>query len=354
MLNNATLVRSSTVGARHRFRRAVVAGIAAAAMLAVSSAPTADAKPKASSVVTPLATFGSGLGSGSTIGPDGALYVTDGNAGGVWRIDVQTGHVSLFADGLPLRVLPIGGAMDVAFIGHTMYVLVTMVGGDIVGGPHFGDATGGIYRLNDDGSFTVIADIGTWSAAHPPATDFFITTGVQYAMQPIHGGFLVTDGHHNRVLNVSLDGTVSERVAFGNIVPTGLDASGTNVYLSRLGPVPHLPENGRILTFKTHDSAVHEVARGASMLVDVELGRRHTLYALSQGQWNGVEEGSPAFPNTGRLVRVDKHGALTPLRDGAGNELVLDQPTSFELVGDTAYVVSLSGHVVKVDNVSEG
>ena len=48
------------------------------------------------------------------------------------RIDRQTGDVPLFADGLPPQVLGIGGAMDVAFIGHTAYVLVTMVGGDIV------------------------------------------------------------------------------------------------------------------------------------------------------------------------------------------------------------------------------
>ena len=119
--------------------------------------------------------------------------------------------MSLFADGLPPQVLGIGGAMDVAFIGHTAYVLVTMVGGDIVGGPHIGDDTVGIYRLDRDGSFTVIADIGAWSVAptrrrrtssSPPACS---TPCSRY-----HRGFLVTDGHHNRVLRVSLDGAVSE------------------------------------------------------------------------------------------------------------------------------------------------
>jgi hypothetical protein len=244
--------------------------------------------------------------------------------------------------------------MDVAFIGHTAYVLVTMVGGDIVDGDHFGDATDGIYRINRDGSYTVIADIGTWSAANPPATDYFITTGVQYAMQPVHRGFLVTDGHHNRVLRVTLDGDVSELVTFDNIVPTGLDVSGNTVYMSRLGPVPHQPQDGRVLTFTTRGASVREVARGARMTVDVELGRRHTVYALAQGEWNGMGEGSPAKDNTGRLVRADRHGNLIPLRDGAGKELELDQPTSFELVGDTAYVVSLKGNVVKVDNYTDG
>jgi hypothetical protein len=290
---------------------------------------------------------------GATIGPDGALYVPEAELGRITRIDPATGNATTFATGLPTREIFIGGAIDVAFVGRTAYVLVSLVGGDIVDGPHFGDATDGIYRLNRDGTFTVIADIGTWSAAHPPATDYFITTGVQYAMQPLHGGFLVTDGHHNRVLRVSLDGDISEQRAFDNIVPTGLDVSGDKVYMSELGPVPHLPQDGRVVAFTTRSPAVREVASGASMIVDVELGPRHTVFALSQGQWNGIEEGSPASPNTGRLLRVD-HGALTPIRDVAGHELELDQPTSLELVGDTAYVVSLSGSVTVIDNVMYG
>ena len=39
----------------------------------------------------------------------------------------------------------------------------------------------------------------------PPDT-FFVTTGVQYALQKFRGGFVVTDGHHNRVLRVSRNG----------------------------------------------------------------------------------------------------------------------------------------------------
>ena len=103
--------------------------------------------------MTTLATFGSGLASGSAIGPDSALYVTDPNAGSVLRVDRMTGAVSTFAEGLPPQVLGVGGAMDVAFIGRTAYVLVSMVGGDIVDGDHIGDATVGIYRLGRRRSF---------------------------------------------------------------------------------------------------------------------------------------------------------------------------------------------------------
>ena len=43
-------------------------------------------------------------------------------------MDPKTGEITTFASGLPTRVGRIGGAMDVAFIGRTAYVLITLVG----------------------------------------------------------------------------------------------------------------------------------------------------------------------------------------------------------------------------------
>ena len=329
-----------------------IIAVVAAALAASVTPPIAHATsgPVAPEVTT-LATFGSGLASGSTIGPDRALYVTDPNTGSVLRVDRRTGAVTTFAEGLPPQVLGVGGAMDVAFIGHTAYVLVTLVGGDIIDGPHIGDATVGIYRLGRDGQFTTIADIGAWSIDHPPATDHFITTGVQYALQRDGHGFLVTDGHHNRVLRVGLDGTIVELIAFDNIVPTGLETFGPAVLIAQAGPLPHLPDDGKVVAFGPWSDTAIDIANGASLLVDVELGRGLDLYALSQGEWDGVAEGSPALPDTGRLVKVDRYGALVPVVDGDGHQLVLDRPTSLELIGDTAYVVGLSGTIVKIDNL---
>ena len=315
------------------------------------AAPTAPQRTSDGPVLTQLAQFGSGLASGSTIGPDGALYVTDPNAGSVLRVDRTTGATSTYAAGLPPQVLGVGGAMDVEFIGRTAYVLVTMVGGDIVGGGPIGDATVGIYRLGRSGHFSVVADIGAWSIEHPPATDFFITTGVQYALQRRGHGFLVTDGHHNRVLRVGLDGHISEALTLGNVVPTGLEAIGPVVLTVQAGPLPHHPVDGKVLARVRPCRTAVEIAHGASLLVDVEFNRRVGLYALSQGQWDGVAEGSPALPNTGRLVKVDRHGDLVSVLDAHGSEIVLDRPTSLELVGNTAYVVGLTGTVVKIDNL---
>ena len=117
--------------------RRIVLFIAAVGLVATVVAPTASAHDRRGPVVTPLASFGDGsFVTGSTIGPDGALYVTDGSAGSVLRIDRRSGRVTTYATGLPTKAFAtdIGGPVDVVFVGRTAYVLVTLVSGEIVGG----------------------------------------------------------------------------------------------------------------------------------------------------------------------------------------------------------------------------
>jgi hypothetical protein len=319
-------------------RKLVVLTAALIAMItpfAGSAAP-----PSVGSSPTQLLTGLAG-GSGSTVGPGGALYVAETAAGRISRVDPKTGDITTFASGLPTQIVGIGGVMDVAFIGGTAYALVTLVSSD-VGGSNID----GIYRVDGPNSFTVVADIGAFALSNPPATQFDIPTGVQYALENFRGGFLVTDGHHNRVLRVTLDGNVTQLIQFGNIVPTGLAVSGNTVYMAEAGPVPHEPENGKVVSFGPKSSTATEVASGASLLVDVEFGRGRTLYALSQGSFGGGPPGSPAAPDTGSLVKVNGNGTFTVLADG------LDRPTSLEFIGNTAYVITLTGEIWKFDNVS--
>jgi hypothetical protein len=79
----------------------------------------------------------------------------------------------------------------------------------------------------------------------------------------------------------------------------------------------------------------------------VEFGRGRLLYALSQGPGVvGAPPGSPAQPDSGALVEVNGDGTFTIITDG------LDRPTSLEFIGNTAYVVTLTGEIWKIDNVS--
>ncbi len=117
-------------------------------------------------------------GSGSTVGPGGALYVTEGAAGRISRVDPKTGDITTFASGLPKSIIGLGGAMDVAFIGKTAYALVTLVGPDVGGSDIVG-----IYRVDGPDSFTVVADIGAFALSNPPNTPFDVPTGLQYALR---------------------------------------------------------------------------------------------------------------------------------------------------------------------------
>ena len=315
------------------------------------SAPMPEMKEKSADKAEPGAPqlLVSGLqgGSGSTIGTGGALYVTEGATGRISRIDPDTGERTTYASGLPPFVIGIGGAMDIEFIGGTAYVLVTLVDdpnlfptGEI----------NGIYRVDGPNSFTVIADIGAYNLANPPTGfSYFVNTGVLYSMQSYRGGFLVNDGHLNRVLHVTTDGHISILKKFGNIVPTGLEVSGNTIYMSEAGPTPHLPENGRLVSFSPNSPGVTTVASGAPLLVDVEFNRGRTLFALSQGKWEGVpgvDDGTPAIPNDGSLVRVNEDGSFTTIADG------LDRPTSLEFINNTAYIVTLTGEVWTVENAA--
>ena len=81
----------------------------------------------------------------------------------------RPGQITTFASGLPtaIPVVGIGGAIDVAFIGKTAYVLVTLVGSDVGGSD-----VDGIYRVDGPDSFTVVADIGAFAVANPPTIPF--------------------------------------------------------------------------------------------------------------------------------------------------------------------------------------
>jgi hypothetical protein len=299
---------------------------------------------------------------GGAIGPDGALYVPEAALGQITRIDPKTGAKSAFATGLPetISVVGLGGAIDVVFAGDTAYALVSIVGPEDFGPPPpAGLSTGhnGIYRINGSGPPDLVADLGAYSLAHPPTAvfDYFLVGGVQYSFLVVDDGFLVADGHHNRVLHVTFDGAISDLKQFGNVVPTGMDLMRGQVYLAHEGAITGSPGAyeaiGEIVRFdpmNPSDDGV--VASGISMAVDVESGPGNSLYAVSQGIWDpslGHDyAGSPGIPGTGQLLRVNRDGSTTVLLDG------LMLPTSLHFSGGIAYLVTLTGEVWKIRGLS--
>lgn len=332
--------------ARRRPPRSVLRpAVAVAAITAATAVGPAAAAPPSSTPTAEVIADGVVPGAnGSAIGPDGALYVTASDTGEILRVEPDTGAVSTFATGLPSRVAPIGGPMDLVFHRGTAYVLVSLVG------DFFGTSDpSGIYRMDGPGQWTVIADLGQWALDHPPGAeiDYFIPTGVHYSIDAFRGGFVVAEAHHNKVLHVTTRGDVSELHAFGNVVPTGLATWGNQVLVALAGPQPHLPEDGRIVSVTPSGDGARELAAGGPLLLDVERGRGATVFGLAQGDFpDGEPDGTPALEHTGELLRYDGDGGFEPVVSG------LDRPTSMEIVGDTAFVVGLSGDVVRIDHVA--
>jgi hypothetical protein len=290
---------------------------------------------------------------GGGIGPDRALYVPQGGLGEITRIDIATGDTSTYASGLPAAfpLVGIGGPMDVAFIGRTAYVLVSLVGD-----PAFGGAEkDGIYRVNRDGTVELVADLGQFNQDNPPPLgsldpsppegqfNYFLVNGVQYALQRSGDGFLVSDGHLNRILHVNRRG-ISIVKSYGDVVPTGMATAGGRLYLAQTGPIVDDEEIGGVTSFHLYrHSWDRTVASDISMAVDVEFGPHGQLYALSQGAYGGGDPGAPAAPNTGQLLKINGDGSATVLADG------INRPTSLHFLGSTALVVTLAGDVWKFD-----
>jgi len=118
------------------------------------------------------------------------------------------------------------------------------------------------------------------------------------------------------------------------------------VYMAEAGPDPHLPETGKVVSFGARSPTATEVASDVPFLLDVEFDGGGSLYALSHGVVDPNIDPSNALPNTGALVKVNVDGTFTVIIDG------LDRPTSLEFIGNTAYFVTLTGEIWKIDGVS--
>jgi hypothetical protein len=322
-----------------------VAALATSSVLAPSVATANDDDSGRDAPEAELLVDGLDGAVGSTIGPDGDLYVTQGTEGKVTRIDPWSGDTSTFAEGLPEPAGEYGGAVDIAFLDDTAYVLVSLVDEEVGG-----DGKNGIYRIDDEDDHERIADVSQWNRDHLPDDEdlYDLKSGNPFAIHAVHEGFLVTDGNQNRLLHISEDGDdIEELVQFENVVPTGIEVDRKKIYIAQAGPVPHEPEDGRVVSLDYRDDFdEEEVASGAPLLVDVEFGKCDRLYALSNGE--SPEDAGPAEPaeeDTGELLEVTDDGDLEAVVED------LNLPSSVDFIGDTAFITSLAGEVWRVDDV---
>ena len=294
------------------------------------------------------------------IGPDGMIYIAEAGTGGdnivgpaghqyhsgltgrISKVDPAAGTRTTIADKLPSSTRAdegTSGPADVAFIASQLYYLQSEAGTQF----GFPSDPSGVYKVNANGTVTLVADIGAFNRANP-VND--VTSGVQkdvspdgvpYSMTVRDGAFYVVDGNQNQIMEITTSGAISRLNEFpGHPVTTGTTYSDAGpFYVAAFGQTPYAPAGGKVYQVGVPTGTWAAVASGFSALTDAEFGLGGKLYALQFGEQASDPNGPPLTLSSGKILGVDlSTGKLTPLVNG------LTFPTALIFSGDTAYVAN--------------
>jgi hypothetical protein len=254
----------------------------------------------------------------------------------------QTGSVVKIVDACPVMVATgfpsatdpnLGwafGVAGVAFLDGQLYALVDGGGASTQNA----DLPNGVYKVNDDGSHTLVADISSWihdnevSDPHEPLTP----DGEPFAMIAGKDALWVTESNHEQLLKITPDGTITRVVDFspmGDIVPTALAmAPDGGVYVGFLSPLPFTEGSATVMKVDA-DGQTTVVWKLLTTVTGVAVGPDGTLYAseLTTGPDSGT---NPPFviPGTGKIVK--QTGPSTSVDVATG----LTAPTSLQFGSD--------------------
>ena len=266
-------------------------------------------------------------------GPDGTLHLALAGSGGDTRIEAMEGFtvqiglsssVVTVADGCTTPVVMglvsmlweepgwVWGAMDVAFLEDQLFVLLSGAGPSNLSPASFS----GVFKVNEDGTMTLVADVTTWLPAHPPAflPPDYGTDGSLFDLEAAGDGFLLSEAVGGQLLSVALDGSIATvaDLSEGHLVPTGIavDAEG-NAFVGFETTPPY--EDGASKVIKiTPDGTVTDHWTGLTAVTDVAFGPDGALYAAEMATGNTGEE--PFLrPDSGRIVRQTGPDALEPV-----------------------------------------
>ncbi len=266
---------------------------------------------------------------GFTWGADGELYLTLAGTGGDTQLEaegtplpffvgpsssvatVSDGCAAPFAEGLGslLWTEPgwIWGAMDVAIVGDDLFVLA---------GAGAADAGNGIYRVLDDGTLELVADLGAWMTENPPAfiAPDYDPTGSWFDLESDGEKLWVSEAVGGYLLTVTLDGeiTVIADLSEGHLVPTGVALDGEGgAYVGFETTVPY-PDGGSKVVHVAADGTVTDYWTGLTVVTDVVMGPDGTLYAAEMATGN-LDVEPYLSPNSGRVVRMTGPDSLEPV-----------------------------------------
>ena len=297
---------------------------------------------------------------------DGSMIVASGGIGGTEPLPAdESGAIFHINNGCPVTLatgFPSASAFggrygisDVAMLNDTLYALGD--GGFDVEPPT--PAPDGLYRINSDGSWQAIVNVGAWVENNPtkqtPSDQD--PGGEPYAMVSDGGALWIAESNRGQILRVTPEGVITRIVDLSDphLVPTGLKlAPDGGVYVGYLTAAPFSDGSSKVAKI-TADGQVTDVWTGLTSLTDVAVSPDGTLYALEMSTGNGTE---PPFyqRNTGRVVRQTGPSSLEPVLTG------IDQPVRMAFGPDGGLYVAYPAHdaelkpggILRVDPAATG
>lgn len=315
----------------------LVAGLSLAAPLLAAAQ---DATPAATALPPGVEVVVSGLTNprGFTWDADGALYLAlagtggdlegimdDGTPFGLYGgenasvVRVENGCAVPVAEKLPSTLWRdvgwIWGAMDVAVLDGQLYELSS--GGGIEGG--FPNIPNGVFKVNDDGSTTLVADLSAWFRANPTAfiPPDYGNDGSLFELEAGDGVLWVSEAVGGRLLTVSPAGEVTlvADLSEDHRVPTGftLGADG-DAYIGYLTAAPYTDGSATVLHVAA-DGAVTDHWTGLTAMTGLTTSPDGVLYATEIAA-NNTDEAPFIQPGTGRIVRQSGPDSLEVIASG--------------------------------------
>ena len=302
-------------------------------MITVPTIAAQEASPVATG--QPIEVLAAGLDNprGFTWGADGTLYLALAGTGGETRIEAAegfTGRIGLtssvvtVADGCATTLIQglvsflweepgwVWGAMDVAILNDELYVLVSGAGPTFLSPTSFS----GVFRMNEDGTLTLVGDITSWLPDHPPATipPDYNADGSLFDLEAAGDSLLLSEAVGGQLLRVTPEGEISQvaDLSEGHLVPTGIavDDEG-NAYVGFETTPPYADGSSKVVMV-TPDGTVTDHWTGLTAVTDVAFGPDGTLYAAEMATGNTGEE--PFLtPDSGRIVRQTGPDSLEPV-----------------------------------------
>jgi hypothetical protein len=297
----------------------VMALALAPALLAQTSSPTV---------------FASGFNNprGLKFGPDGNLYVAEGGAGGTTSTEGickqvvapvgpytggLTGRISkVRPDGTVITVadhLPsdqtsaaqgnlVSGVADLAFIGHTLYALLS--GGGCSHG--LAGTNNGILRVNPDGSTTMVTNLSRFQKNNPvanPNPGDFEPDGTWYSMVEAYGVLFAIEPNHGE-LDAIWPGAFVQRIADisriqGHIVPTAVAFHEGDFFVGNLDTFPIKDGSSKVMKISPLGELT-TVFINLSDILGLAFDKKGRLYVLENTTGN-----QDPTPGTGKILRVD-------------------------------------------------